>query len=40
MKKPTKDEKAIATANEPVVVVHKFRSILFYVPNAGSAIFK
>ena len=38
MKKPTKDEKAIA--NEPVVVVHKFRSILFYVPNAGSAIFK
>ena len=38
MKKPTKNEEAIA--NEPIVVVHKFRSILFYVPNASGAIFK
>ena len=38
MKKASKDEESIA--NEPIVVVHKFRSILFYVPNAGSAIFK
>ena len=38
MKNPSKDEEAIA--NEPIVVVHKFRSILFYVPNTGAAIFK